>query len=207
MRAHVLGSPVASMLLAAAFFAATMLTESRAAACSCLPGTPESQLAAATAVFEGRVVSIVRRGDPEVGPARLEVTFEVVQTWKAANVERIIVSTASDSAACGIHFEQGRSYLVYAQAGDGDALVAGLCGGTALREDSNAAVAAMGAGVTPVDVTDEAPAAAQPQRTPPGAGGCASCTVGARGPLELPALLLGAVVLVAFVVRARRRRL
>jgi hypothetical protein len=196
-------STLVTAALASALFFATVGAESRARACSCLPGTPESQLTAATAVFEGRVVSIVRRGDPEVGPARLEVTLEVVQTWKAANAERIVVTTASDSAACGVSFEEGRSYLVYAATGDDGALIAGLCGGTARREDSDAAVAAMGAGVTPVDVSDEAPAS-RPQAAAPGAGGCASCAVGAqRRDAGVP--LLTALVLCAVLLGARRR--
>lgn len=203
MRPHALASLRLVMLLGVALTAAALLPRP-ARACTCSPETPEAQLAAATAVFEGRVVSIEREGAPEVGPARLRVTFEVVQTWKAANVERLIVTTASDEAACGVAFEQGRSYLVYAIAGSGGALAAGLCGGTTLRESADATVAALGAGVTPVDITDEAPQASR-TATPPGAGGCASCDVGARAPAPAAPLALCGTLLAA-VVLARRRR-
>jgi hypothetical protein len=205
MRASALPSLELTTLFGAALLAAALSTPNEARACSCSAGTPEAHFAAATAVFEGRVVSIARTGDPEVGPGRLEVSLEVVQTWKAANTERLVVTTSTDGAACGVSFEQGRSYLVYASAGSDGRLVAGLCGGTTLREDADAIVATMGAGVTPVDITDEAPAT--PRRTlAPGAGGCASCDVGA--PAQTPAApvtVLGGALLAAIVVARRRR--
>ena len=203
MRPHALASLRLVTVLGAALAGSALLPRP-AHACTCSTETPEAQFASATAVFEGRVVSVEREGAPEVGPARLSVTFEVVQTWKAANVERLIVTTATDEAACGIAFEQGRSYLVYAVAGSGGALAAGLCGGTTLRESADATVAALGAGVTPVDITDEAPPAPRPA-TPPGAGGCASCDVGAHAPApRAPFVFCG--TLLAAIVRARRRR-
>jgi hypothetical protein len=127
-------------------------------------------------VFEGRVRAIAREGSAEVGPARLAVTLEVVQTWKGADAEEVVVMTMTDSAACGVPFEQGRSYLVFAASDASGALSAGLCGGTKPREESDEDVAALGAGVTPVDVQD---APARARTTSPGAGGCASCHVGA----------------------------
>lgn len=200
-----LGSGLLTAVLSGALAAASLLVSGDAHACSCMTLTDEAHFAAASAVFEGRVVSIVRLGDPDVGPARLAVTFEVVQTWKAANAERVVVNTASDGAACGYGFEQDRSYLVYASAGDDGGLVTGLCSGTTLREDADAAVTSMGAGVTPVDVTDEAPTPAT-RTTAPGAGGCASCNVGAGRSSPEPLLgLVGAAVLGAVATRRRRR--
>lgn len=190
-------------LLLTSLAAMALATPAEARACSCVTGTPEAHFAEATAVFEGRVLSIVRVGEPEVGPARLRVTFEVVQTWKAANAERLVVTTASDGAACGVAFLEGQSYLVYATAGTDGALQAGLCGGTTLREDADAIVATLGAGTTPVDVTDEAPRT--PHRaTAPGAGGCASCDVGAHAPSPTaPLTLLSTMLLIAMVAHRR----
>ena len=203
MRPHALASLRLVTVLGAALAVSTLLPRP-AQACTCSNETPEAQFAAATSVFEGRVVAIEREGAPEVGPARLRVTFEVVQTWKAANVERLIVTTATDEAACGVAFAQGRSYVVYAIAGSDGALAAGLCGGTALRESADATVAALGAGVTPVDITDEA-APAPRTATPPGAGGCASCDVGAHCPAPRAPLALCGTLLAAMVIARRRR--
>jgi len=158
----------------------TVAAPRTARACSCEPSDLAARRDAATAVFEGRVRAIAREGSAEVGPARLRVTLEVVQTWKGADAEEVVVMTTTDASACGVPFTVGHSFLVYAASDDTGALVAGLCGGTKPREESDEDVAALGAGVTPVDVQD---APARTRATPPGAGGCASCHVGtARGP-------------------------
>jgi hypothetical protein len=167
----------ASTALSVVVAVAALLGAPRAArACSCAETNLAARRDAAAAVFEGRVHAITREGNAEVGPARLRVTLEVVQTWKGADSEEIVVTTMSDSAACGVPFEEGRSYLVFATSDEAGALVAGLCGGTTLREQADGDVAALGAGVTPVEVRD-APVQARPAA--PSAGGCASCHVGA----------------------------
>lgn len=195
-------------LLVVFVVAGTLLAAPSAArACSCEASDVAAHSDAATAVFEGRVRAISRSGDPEVGPTRLTVTFEVVQTWKGADAEVLVVTTMSDSAACGVPFEEGRSYLVFAASGAEGVLVAGLCGGTTLREQADADVAALGAGVTPVNVQD-APARVRP--TAPGVGGCASCHVGAVearrcARIEWVACLVAVVTLAAARRRTRSR--
>jgi hypothetical protein len=138
-------------------------TPGRARACSCRAATLAERLERADAVFEGRVLSVTRvpppagRDAPGAGALRAEV--EVVQTWKGADRERVTVVTAEAGARCGVELTAGRSYLVFASA-DEDALATGLCDGTRLREDAEDDVAALGAGVTPVDIApgaDEAP--------------------------------------------------
>jgi hypothetical protein len=197
-------------IASSAFFVAATVTAllgapRSARACSCAETDLATRQDAAAAVFEGRVRSIVREGNAEVGPARLRVTLEVVQTWKGADVEEIVVTTMSDSAACGVPFEEGRSYLVFATSDASGAIVVGLCGGTTLREQADADVAALGAGVTPVDVQD-APVQARPAA--PGTGGCASCHVGnagSRGSASTPAHATLAFGIVTALAAARRK--
>ncbi len=182
--------------------AGTLAAPRAAHACTCEPTDPQTRYTTADAVFEGRVRAIARLGDPEVGPARLAVTFEVVQTWKAADAEQVVVTTPSDEAACGVRFEVGRSWLVYAASDATGALSTGSCSGTQTREEADENVAALGAGVTPVEVQD---APVRARAAAPGAGGCASCTVAGASPLSGAPLALGLVALLR-AARGRSRR-
>ncbi len=159
---------------------------------------------AANAVFEGRVTRI-QQGEP------LEVTLMVVRTWKGADSEEVVVQTPSNSAACGVSFEQDHSYLVYATT-EGEELFASLCGGTARVEDSQEALDQLGAGVTPVDPepanelreNDESEDD-QAATVPPSSGGCASCAIGAN---DTPgSLTLGGLFVFAIALYLRRRQL
>ena len=206
--ARLLGSLLLGALVAAS---AALAAPPAARACSCEPTDLAARSDAATAIFEGRVRAVAREGSAEVGPSRLRVTLEVVQTWKGADAEEVVVTTMTDAAACGVPFEPGRSYLVFAASDGASALSAGLCGGTKPREEADEDVAALGAGVTPVEVED---APARARTTPPGAGGCASCHIGAasgraRTPTELGALMtvgvLGALAAARRRNRSRRR--
>jgi MYXO-CTERM domain-containing protein len=143
------------------------------------------------------------------------VVFEVVRTWKGANAERLEVRTSQSSASCGYGFEVGQSYLVYTYDADGEEHT-GLCGRNAPMESESAAadVAAMGAGVTPVEPAREresdVPVAPRVEEPPPleqRSGGCASCTVGPSesAPANGSLGALGLFV-VAFRVRRRVRR-
>jgi hypothetical protein len=201
---HLLGPLLLGALVAAS---ATLAAPPAACACSCEPTDLAARSDAAAAVFEGRVRAVAREGSAEVGPSRLRVTLEVVQTWKGADAEEIVVTTMTDSAACGVPFEPGRSYLVFAASDGANALSTGLCGGTKPREEADEDVAALGAGVTPVEVQD---APARARTTPPGAGGCASCHIGAASGRARTTTGLGALmtvgVLGAFAAARRRSR-
>lgn len=171
------------------------LVPSRASACSCMAQTVEEAVASSAAIFEARVVSEVDEGGTMV------VTFAVTQAWGGVDHETISVRTARDSAACGFDFQVDETYLVYAN-GEADALTVSLCSRTARLLDAAADRAALGSGVIPVDVVDEAVEPVRPARTePPARGGCASCAVSASEP---PALALLGVALVMAILARRK---
>jgi MYXO-CTERM domain-containing protein len=167
----------------------------RALACTCVQQTPEEAYARASAVFEGRVVGVVPPAAGDVGGGgRVRVTFRVTQAWKGVEHEQVTVWTTASSATCGYGFEEGRVYLVYAS-GDAAQSSTGLCSGTKPIGEAADEIAALGAGVTPVDVTDTEPRTAAPRAR---AGhGCGSCSVadrgGAAGGLAVAIAILGVI--------------
>jgi MYXO-CTERM domain-containing protein len=172
------------------------LTPLPARACSCLEQPFETARAGAAAIFEGRAASVTPGED-----GRLVVTFDVVQTWRAAGHEHVEVVTAGNSAACGYPFEIGTSYLVYASEAEGDRYVVSLCSRTAPMAASDGDRALLGSGVVPVDIVDDPEADEPTQRPPPTRAGCASCSVGRRGREGV-----GAVALVGLAIALFKRR-
>lgn len=88
-----------------------------ALACSCLPPPPPGQaMQASIAVFDGTAtrVEIVDPANPF--PDR-RVTFAVHTQWKGVTAGTFTVTTAADSALCGVNFLLGRRYIVYVTGG------------------------------------------------------------------------------------------
>jgi len=199
--------PRALPFLLASLVALAAQKPSTAAACSCVqPPGPKDAAQNSTAVFEGRVTRI---DDPQGEP---KVHFKMVRSFKGPSSESIEVRTANSSAACGYGFEEGQSYLVYANDFEGT-LSASLCSRTRLITEATEDLNELGLGVTPFD-----PGPGSDQKTPPAAsvneapkkGGCASCTIGAhehgaadskRSLGTLALLVLGA----AYRITSRRR--
>ncbi len=126
-----------------------------ASACSCLPpGSPQESMESSVAVFAGRVSSVMPA--PEYGN---NVTFNVTQSWKGPTGADISVFTASDSAACGVNFETGKDYIVYASANEDDGtLRASLCSRTHKLMVNDEDLAALGVGAIPEPMpTEEMP--------------------------------------------------
>jgi hypothetical protein len=95
-------------------------------ACSCAPSTRKERANHADVVFFGRVRSITDDG----GAAELRVRFRVRKVYKGRNVDRFeVVRTASQEAACGFNFREGRRYTVFAFREDGR-LSTNSCSGT-----------------------------------------------------------------------------
>lgn len=115
-------------LLAFAFLFLTF-GASEAFACSCAPPsqTTNDDFQKATAVFVGRVLDVQRKENAE----NITVKFAVQKYWKGKISNTVKVMTASNSAACGVNFEVGKDYLVYANENNGK-LSTGLCSRTAL---------------------------------------------------------------------------
>jgi hypothetical protein len=179
-----------ALLPASTFF--LLLVPRSALACSCVQAPPETAFAEHDAVFEGRVAQLSTQGDA------LVATFEVVQHWKGIEHESAIVRTPSSSAACGVSFEVGTSWLVYADR-EGGLLTTGLCSRTRRIEDAEEDVAALGAGVVPIDIRPEDEPHAS--RLRPVAAGCASCTAG--GTRRPPLFALALLPIVAGISRCR----
>jgi len=104
-----------------------------ALACSCVSWTPDEQFANATAVFVGTVNNI--SGDGWNGQKRL-VDFAVTEVRKGILDKTVIVATGAGGGDCGVDFEEGKVYTVYAY-DDGGQLGTGICSGTALVNDAS----------------------------------------------------------------------
>lgn len=137
-----------------------LLSAAPASACTCAPpGPPAQELERADAVFTGKVESIEPAplpGDDPEWPSRLRVTLRLLGVWKGLpEGDTAVVLTASQSAACGVSFQEGKKFLVYAYATGGgtgggeddDArteLTATLCSRTALLKHAKDDLQALG---------------------------------------------------------------
>ena len=119
-------------------------------ACSCVPpGAPREELTRSAAVFAGKVVRLDVPGGAVISSADpVKVTFQVAQVWKGPVAPTLVITTPRDSASCGVGFEQGGEYLVYAS-GDPNALTAILCSRTQQLSTAQADLAALGTGQQP----------------------------------------------------------
>jgi serpin B len=129
-------------------------------ACSCLPpGAPLAEMARATAVFAGRVTNIEVPGGVIVSSADpVKVTFAAGQIWKGPEEAVITVTTPRDSASCGVSFQTGQEYLVYALGSENE-LTTNLCSRTASLARAAEDLAVLGEGRTPEPATPTEPAA------------------------------------------------
>ncbi|MFN2489565.1 MAG: hypothetical protein ABR529_07490 [Actinomycetota bacterium] len=87
---------------------AVPLVAAPAWACSCAGGTRIELARAADAIFTGSVT--------EISHARgvLEASFEVDTSYKGDVAGSALVGTADQGSACGVPFEHGRTYTVFA---------------------------------------------------------------------------------------------
>jgi hypothetical protein len=78
-------------------------------ACSCAESlSVENEYTRSVAVFRGEVIGV-----KEVDHSK-RVMIEVLENWKGANQSQIIIQTGLGDGDCGIDFEMGKEYLVYA---------------------------------------------------------------------------------------------
>lgn len=119
-------------------------------ACSCIaPQSPLDSRNQAAAVFSGTVTTITDTGSPTM--PNLRVQFDVDRVWKGSVDQTIDVTTARDSAACGVSFAEGETYIVYASQNEEDrSLRVSLCSRTALLKNASEDVTALGNGESPV---------------------------------------------------------
>ncbi|TYP69726.1 hypothetical protein [Paenibacillus methanolicus] len=95
-------------------------------ACDCAEPNPAEALANAKLVFTGEVLRVKKqeRQARVLGPIehREANHFKVTESWKGAEQTELIVFDRGSEASCGIDFQVGARYLVYAyQERNGDA--------------------------------------------------------------------------------------
>jgi hypothetical protein len=187
-------------------------------ACECVAALPTSAadlLSNHAAIFEGRVLGATEPSDPPAdagyeerltaAQARLdqllshrEVHFEVLRSWKGPT-GHAVVRTRAQRSACGYSFAAGRTYLVFAYAGDDGALWVSACGRTRPSEeahDDRVLLNSLGASARP--------AAVVPPRS-----SCAGCAIepdgGAYGSSTLALTLVAALRRLAHAAARQRR--
>ena len=114
-----------------------------AVGCKCAPPPPpQKALTGATAVFSGKVLKIER-----AAPQRYSVTFKVGAIYKGVKTTKVDVATATNSAACGVNFTVGKSYLVYCYGKDD--LATNICTRTKPLKQAKEDLKALGKGKAP----------------------------------------------------------
>ena len=127
-------------------------------ACTCIaPRTPTEERDASVFVFSGEVIRI----DTVIIQSfqMRNVRFRLQRFWKGADSTRVDVLTGLADPDCGVPFEVGKAYLVYAldfYLEDPQAFYTNICTRTTLFSLANEDLEALGEG-TPVAVEEEAP--------------------------------------------------
>lgn len=121
------------------------LQPSPALACSCAsPPDPLTAKDLSAAVFTGKVLRVNERTD-WIGllsfwdkPVRrgFDVIFEVQSTWKGVDQQQVLIVTDGLGGACGIPFQPGQEYLVYASYWELNELETNICTRTVLKTDA-----------------------------------------------------------------------
>lgn len=120
-----------------------------------MPVLPQDALVQTDAVFVGTVTMVVPKDDD----MNRVVSFDVDRSWKGVTTKSVSIGTARDSAACGIDFEAGKTYVVYAYESDEGGLWAGLCSRTheVVVEGIEADEDVMALGTTTITIADPEP--------------------------------------------------
>jgi len=78
------------------------------------------------AVFLGEVISVESHMSQSGGTPHVKsrtYTFMVMKSWKGVEGDTVTVSTAGSEAGCGVHFQKGIPYMVYADMKDGNGIL------------------------------------------------------------------------------------
>ncbi len=115
-----------------------LLGADAALACSCAP-LPEPQQARdqAAAVFTGTVLGITQEGNLRL------VRLRVEESWKGVRCGEVTVTTGLGDADCGYAFQEGQSYLIYADKQQGK-LSTNICTRTKPTAEAGEDLAALG---------------------------------------------------------------
>lgn len=102
----------------------TLLPARPAWSCTCLAASPVEHADRADAIFTGRVGSV------EHGRSSRMVHADVELVYKGDVADATLVTTASESSACGFQFAEGRLDTIFARAGEGGGLSTNTCTAT-----------------------------------------------------------------------------
>jgi hypothetical protein len=124
-------------------------------ACSCAqPQTVEAELSRSKEVFAGRVLEVKEHRSLN-GSMTKAALFEVNQIWKGGSESQIIIYTGSGGGDCGVRFEEGEEYLVYAYPstmyGDKELLITIICDRTKVMVQAQEDLAILGEGKVPTE--------------------------------------------------------
>lgn len=139
-------------------FAVALLQADIALACSCPRLTPAEQFASSALVFRGTVRRTVDRVTPwrrawsflqtlvdsdrafemddYAKSQGFKVEFDVDRTWRGRPSRRVAVFTGRGGGDCGVPFEVGRQYLVYAHCHQNGDCFTIICSRTQEIEDA-----------------------------------------------------------------------
>lgn len=121
-------------------------------ACSCAePLSVQKSSEGAHAVFTGKVVD-VQDVKSSQGYLSRAVHFEADTVYKGKVETQIIVRTGQGGGDCGISFQTGSSYLVYAY-GDDEDLETGICTRTKHADQATEDFAELGPGTAPLQTS------------------------------------------------------
>ena len=128
-------------LLVGASFAFTLLlaaSAGTASACDCAIGAPDDNLARADLAFDGTVATVavppsVPGRDTSLDPILVTFSVETILKWTPGGpADQVTISTANNSAACGVAFAPGERWRVYATVVPGGNPQTGSCSGDVL---------------------------------------------------------------------------
>jgi hypothetical protein len=125
-------------------------------ACSCAMVSLEKEIKMSDAVFSGEVASVEPdKVAPGVRPPSLgRVTFDVKEAWKGISGGSAAVYGQGPGVSCGINFDEGRSYLVYAYRSNGESsLHTDLCTATKPLENADGDLRVLGSPEDPLPDT------------------------------------------------------
>jgi hypothetical protein len=80
-----------------------------------------------SAVFTAKVLS----ASVNKKTFKKDVKLLLIKSWKGKRTKTVIITTASNSAACGFNFEVGQKYIIYAYRDSNKKLSTNLCTRTA----------------------------------------------------------------------------
>ena len=124
--------------------ALVLLFIGHADACRCRPpAPPKESLEKSLGVFEGKVTAIKVEG------RMLLATVAVSQSWKGEPAKEVTVRTNSSSAACGVSFQEGKSYVIYCTGKNDAGWATNLCTRTRPLAQAKEDLEALGPGEMP----------------------------------------------------------